>query len=87
MTTTYNSILSSSKLVSSFKNCSSSNFTSITLSTDNTLIPNQTFRGCTNLATVTGASNIMMIGNHAFCECQSLTTLDLDCSKVKAIGA
>lgn len=87
MTTTYNSILSSNKLVSSFKDCSSSNFTSITLSTDNTLIPNQTFRGCTNLATVTGASNIMIIGNHAFYGCQSLTTLDLDCSKVKAIGA
>lgn len=86
MTAAYNSILSSDRLYRSFKDCSSSNFTSITLSTDNTLIPNQTFRGCTNLTTVTGASNIMMIGNHAFYGCQSLTTLDLDCSKVKAIG-
>ena len=86
MTATYNSILSSDRLYCSFKDCSSSNFTSITLSTDNTLIPNQTFCGCTNLTTVTGASNITMLGNHAFQGCQSLTTLDLDCSKVKAIG-
>ncbi|MGN0804447.1 MAG: leucine-rich repeat protein [Candidatus Coproplasma sp.] len=42
-----------------------------------TVIGDEAFYGCKNLATVTGIEKVTAIGNYAFLDCQALRTLDL----------
>ena len=62
-------------LKKSFEGCES--LTAIDLSDLQITIPEQCFKGCSNLAQVTG-KNVTIVGEEAFMDCTSLTTICFD---------
>lgn len=55
-------------------------------SNDVTLIGDQAFRGCTNLATVVLPTGLESIGNQAFENCNNLRSINLEVTQVTSIG-
>lgn len=55
-------------------------------SNDVTLIGDQSFRGCTNLATVVLPTGLESIGNQAFENCNNLRNINLEVTQVTSIG-
>ncbi len=55
-------------------------------SNDVTLIGDQAFRGCTNLATVVLTTGLESIGNQAFENCINLRNINLEVTQVTSIG-
>lgn len=55
-------------------------------SNDVTLIGDQAFKGCTNLATVVLPTGLESIGNQAFENCNNLISINLEVTQVTSIG-
>ena len=67
-----------------FQGCSS--LTSVTLNSAITSIPTYCFCSCSSLASISGLSNVTSFGDLCFSNNSSLTTTDIDWTKVTSVG-